>query len=88
VGGKTVNTHLKPGPELEKVEREVAEHQRFQHLVAEVTVVSEAICAARPVAASPAVPSCGGEPVFSGSGASDIELNLHRPNVAAASLGR
>ena len=49
VGGRTVNTHLKPGPELEKAEREVAEHQRFQDLVEEVTVVSEALCAARPV---------------------------------------
>lgn len=48
VGGKTVNTHLKPGPELEKAEREVAEHQRFADLVEEVTEVSEAICAARP----------------------------------------
>ena len=55
VGGKTVNVHLKPGPELEKVRREVAEHQRFADLVEEVTAVSEAICAARPVtAAAPA----------------------------------
>jgi hypothetical protein len=51
VGGKTVNVHLKPGPELEKVQREVAEHQRFADLVAEVSQVSEAICAARPVTA-------------------------------------
>ena len=49
VGGKTVNTHLRPGPELEKAQREVAEHQRFVGLVEEVTAVSEAICAARPV---------------------------------------
>ncbi len=34
MGGKTVNVHLKPGPELEKVRREVAEHQRFADLVA------------------------------------------------------
>ncbi len=40
--------HLKPGPELEKIQREVAEHQRFAGLVEEVTAVSEAICAARP----------------------------------------
>jgi hypothetical protein len=50
-GGKTVNVHLKPGPELEKVQREVAEHQRFADLVEEVSQVSEAICAARPAAA-------------------------------------
>ena len=29
IGGKTVNVHLKRGPELEKAQREVAEHQRF-----------------------------------------------------------
>ena len=50
VGGKTVNEHLKPGPELDKAQREVAEHQRFAALVEEVTAVSEAICAARPAA--------------------------------------
>ena len=37
VGGKTVNVHLKPGPELEKAQREVAEHQRFADLVEEVS---------------------------------------------------
>jgi len=55
IGGKTVNVHLKPGPELEKARAEVAEHQRFAALVEEVSQVSEAICAARP-AAGPAVP--------------------------------
>jgi hypothetical protein len=50
IGGKTVNVHLKPGPELDKARAEVAEHQRFAALVEEVTEVSEAICAARPVA--------------------------------------
>jgi hypothetical protein len=61
IGGKTVNEHLKPGPELEKAEREVAEHQRFAALVEEVTQVSEAICAARPVTAGTASPPAGGE---------------------------
>lgn len=51
VAGKTVNVHLKPGPELEKTRREVAEHQRFADLVEEVSAVSEAICTARPPAA-------------------------------------
>ena len=59
-GGKTVNVHLKPGPELDKAEREVAEHQRFAALVEGVSQVSEAICAARP-AASAAPPPPGGE---------------------------
>jgi hypothetical protein len=53
--------HLKPGPELEKAEREVTEHQRFASLVEEVTQVSEAICAARPVTAGTASPPAGGE---------------------------
>ncbi len=52
VAGKTVNVHLKPGPELEKARRQVAEHQRFADLVEEVSAVSEAICAARPPAAA------------------------------------
>jgi hypothetical protein len=44
-----VNVHLKPGPELEKTEREVAEDRRFADLVVEeVAAVSEAICTARP----------------------------------------
>src|SRR5215475_12990107 len=55
-GGRTVNVHLKPGPELDKVRREAAEHQRFQSLVEEVTRSEEAICAARPAAAGTAPP--------------------------------
>ena len=61
VAGKTVNVHLKPGPELEKVRAEVAEHQRFAALVEEVSAVSEAICAARPVAGPAAPPPAEGE---------------------------
>ena len=61
ISGKTVNVHLKPGPELEKAQREVAEHQRFADLVEEVTQVSEAICAARPVTASGAALPAGGQ---------------------------
>ena len=59
VGGKTVNVHLRPGAELEKVRREVTEHQRFLGLVEEVTAVSEAICAARPAAGQAAAPPPG-----------------------------
>ena len=59
VGGKTVNVHLKPGPDLEKAQREVAGHQRFADLVEEVTAVSEAICAARPVTATAPLPPGG-----------------------------
>jgi hypothetical protein len=59
IGGKTVNVHLRPGPELDKVRREVTEHQRFLGLVEEVTAVSEAICAARPAAGHAAAPPPG-----------------------------
>src|ERR1017187_9223245 len=55
-GGKTVNTHLKPGPELEKAEREVAGHRGFGGLGGEVRVAGGAIGAASPPAASPAAP--------------------------------
>jgi hypothetical protein len=58
-GGKTVNVHLRAGPELEKAGREVAEHQRFADLVEEVTQVSEAICAARPAAGTAPFPPGG-----------------------------
>ncbi|HTQ93665.1 MAG TPA: DUF6788 family protein, partial [Streptosporangiaceae bacterium] len=61
VGGKTVNVHLKPGPELDKARREVAEHRRFADLVEEVSVLSEAICAARPVTATGVPPPAEGE---------------------------
>ena len=40
--------HLRPGPELEKARREVAEYERFRGLVGQVTEVNEAICQARP----------------------------------------
>jgi hypothetical protein len=69
VAGKTVNVHLKPGPELEKARREVAEHQRFADLVEEVSAVSEAICAARPHAAADGAPADqGGQRGGSGRG--------------------
>jgi hypothetical protein len=61
IGGKTVNVHLKPGPELDKARAEVAEHQRFAALVEEVAAVSEAICAARPAAGRAAPPPAEGE---------------------------
>jgi hypothetical protein len=46
--GRTRTVHLRPGPELEKARREVAEYERFRDLVRQVTEVNEAICAARP----------------------------------------
>ena len=72
-----MNAHLKPGPELEKVQREVAEHQRFAALVEEVSQVNEAICAGRP-ATGTAPPPAGG---VGGATARPEE-------VAAAEVGR
>jgi hypothetical protein len=62
-GGKTVNVRVRPGPELDKVTREVAAWARFQELAEQVAAVNEAICAARPVAAAAAqaAPGSAGE---------------------------
>src|ERR1017187_7878539 len=62
-GGRTRAVHLKPGPELEKARREVAEYERFRGLVSQVTEVNEAICQARP-----AVPGQAGGGSPSGTG--------------------
>jgi hypothetical protein len=48
VEGRTRARHLRPGPELDKIRREVAEYERFRDLVGQVTEVNEAICQARP----------------------------------------
>jgi hypothetical protein len=52
-GGKTVTVHLRPGPELEKAEREVAEWDRFKSLTGQIAEVNEAICEARPASPQP-----------------------------------
>jgi hypothetical protein len=70
VGGRTVNVRVRPGPELDKTEREVAAWQRFQGLVEAIAVVNEAICGVRPVAAAPAdgAPGSSGEKGGSAAG--------------------
>lgn len=47
-GGKTVGRQLSAG-EVDKVRREVAAYQRFTQISAQLALVSEAICEARPV---------------------------------------
>jgi hypothetical protein len=47
-GGKTVTTHPRPGPELDKAEREAREWERFRSLSGQIEQVNEAICDARP----------------------------------------
>ncbi len=63
--GRTRTVHLRPGPELEKARREVAEYERFRDLVGRVTEVNEAICSARPLVpgetGTAAPPGTGGE---------------------------
>jgi hypothetical protein len=61
--GRTRTIHLRPGPELEKARREVAEYERFRDLTGQVTEVNEAICSARP-----AVPGGEGEDASPGTG--------------------
>ena len=56
VHGKTVNVHLKPGPELEKARREVAEYERFRALTGQIVEVNKAICDARPPLPRPTGP--------------------------------
>jgi hypothetical protein len=70
VDGRTRAVHLRPGLELEKARREVAEYERFRDLAGQVTEVNEAICQARPAvpggAGGEASPGQGGEKGGSG----------------------
>jgi hypothetical protein len=60
-GGKTVTVHLRPGPELDKAQREAAEFERFRALAGQIEQVNEAICDARPVLARPGGTAPGSE---------------------------
>lgn len=52
MAGKTVAEYFKPGPALDKAQREVGNYNRFRGLVQEVVEVNEQICEARPVSVS------------------------------------
>jgi len=52
-GGKTVTTHPRPGPELDKAQREAGEWARFRELTGQIEAVNEAICDARAPLAVP-----------------------------------
>jgi hypothetical protein len=71
-GGKTVTTHPRPGPELEKAEREAAEWERFRSLAGHIGAVNEAICVARPAlsAAGESDPGSEGQKRGSSAGSS------------------
>ncbi len=49
VDGRSRAQDVSPGPELTKVRREVAHHQRFRQLVQQIVEVTEQICTARPI---------------------------------------
>ena len=49
VEGRSRAQDVSPGPELAKVRREVANHQRWRQLVQEMVEVNEQICSARPI---------------------------------------
>jgi hypothetical protein len=48
-----VTAHPRPGPELDKAEREAGEWERFRSLTGQIEQVNEAICDARPPLAEP-----------------------------------
>ena len=79
VAGKTVARHLKPGPELERIRREVAEYERFRVLVGQVSEVSEAICEARPVTAAAQDPPAGPEGEKGGAAPGSPRRSRRRP---------
>ena len=57
VDGKTEGHQVAPGPELDKVSREVANYKQFVAQVDQIVEVNEAICEVRP-----ASPLAGDEP--------------------------
>ena len=58
-GGRTVTAHPRPGPELEKAEREAGEWERFRSLTGQIEAVNEAICDARPPLPGPGAAAAG-----------------------------
>lgn len=78
-GGKTVTTHPRPGPELEKAEREAAEWERFRLLTGQIGQVNEAICDARPALAQPGGPAPGPQGQRGGSVISSPRGSRRRP---------
>ena len=60
-GGKTVTTHPRPGPELDKAQREAAQWERFRSLAGQIEAVNEAICDARPALRGPGAAAPVGE---------------------------
>ena len=71
VAGRTEAHGVHPGPELEKVRREVAAYKRFVALSEQIIEVNGRICEARPISALAGTETEGpGEPEKGGSSAS------------------
>jgi hypothetical protein len=78
-GGKTVTNHPRPGPELDKAQREAGEWERFRSLTGQIEAVNEAICDARPPLAGPGEAAPGGEGQKKGSAISSPRRSRPRP---------
>jgi hypothetical protein len=79
-GGKTVTVHPRPGPELDKAQREAAEWERFRSLTGQIEQVNEAICDTRPALGGPGEVAPGSEgQKRGGSVASSPRRSRRRP---------
>jgi hypothetical protein len=78
-GGKTVTTHPRPGPELDKAGREAAQWERFKSLTGQIEQVNEAICNARPPLAGPGGTAPGPQGQKGGSAGSSPASSRQRP---------
>jgi len=74
-GGKTVTTHPRRGPELDKAQREAGEWERFRSLTGQIEQVNEAICDARP----PLTPSRTAAPDLEGQKKGSARRSRPRP---------
>ena len=76
--GKTVTRHLRPGPELDKAQREATEWERFRLLTGQIEQVNEAICDARPPSGEPGEAAPGSEGQKRGGSARNAPPGLRR----------
>ena len=79
LGGKTVTRHMRPGPELDKAQREAAEWERFRSLTVQIEQVNEAICDARPPLARPGATAPDPQGQRGGSATSSPRTSRPRP---------
>lgn len=77
-GGKTVTSHPRPGPDLDKARREAAEWERFRSLTGRIESVNEAICDARPPLAQPDAAASGTQGQKRGSSAGSSRSGSRR----------